>query len=60
MTEYVTGVKPVIKNRIADCIYTANEIKSIGIREHNNPYIRDKCNGLIETLKTISKEIDKL
>ena len=58
MAEYVTGVKPVIKNRIADCIYTANEIKSIGIREHNNPYIRDKCNELIQTLKSISKEIE--
>ena len=60
MTEYVTGIKPVIKNKIADCVFTANEIKSIGIREHNNPYIKDKCNGLIETLKRISKEIDKL
>ena len=60
MTEYVTGIKPFIKNKIADCVFTANEIKSIGIREHNNPYIKDKCNGLIETLKRISKEIDKL
>jgi len=60
MSDYVTGRIPVIKNRIADCIFTANEIKSIGIREHNNPYIKDKCNGLIETLKRILKEIEKL
>ena len=58
MSDYVTGRIPVIKNRIADCIFTANEIKSIGIREHNNPYIKDKCNRLIKTLKRISKEIE--